>query len=244
RCADAGWHRLQTCAAATANLPAKLDEAAETAKKKNTAPAEFARQHYYPREIQDYFKEMDQVARRTTAENGQPKPHQLLDKLAIDPPALENPITRPEKGDPDFEAKARLHDSEVLGRNSWMIWCAGNEGFWDWLATDAFGFIDLLKLIDSRNRAARFRDAGMINEPGMGQAPAQGEFGLWLDLAGREEVRKWRAAYVAEAFGDSARTWSAARERRYGARSGGSSSGGGVYATGSGGGVAAQAGSE
>ena len=42
--------------------------------------------------------------------------------------------------------------NEILGRNTWMLWCAGNEGFWDSLAGHSYGFTDLLKLIDSRKR--------------------------------------------------------------------------------------------
>ncbi len=52
----------------------------------------------------------------------------------------------------DAEGKANSHDrivgdpslnqNEVIGRNTWMVWCGGNEGFWDWLATDSLGFID------------------------------------------------------------------------------------------------------
>lgn len=96
----------------------------------------------------------------------------------------------------------QLTTNERIGRNTWMVWCAGNEGFWDWLASDSLGFIDLLKLVDTRERDKRFRDAGLINEPDMDRAsaPAPGEFGLWLDLPEREEIRRWRAAYVKRTF--------------------------------------------
>ena len=35
-----------------------------------------------------------------------------------------------------------LTPQEAFGRNAWMIWCAGNEGFWDWLANNSFGSTD------------------------------------------------------------------------------------------------------
>ena len=75
----------------------------------------------------------------------------------------------------------------------------GNEGFWDWLSTE-FGFIDLLTLIDSRQRAGRFATAGIINEPGMTQGAGPDEFGLWLDQPLDPEVRAWRRGYLAKAF--------------------------------------------
>ncbi|PAY19953.1 hypothetical protein CKO51_08345 [Rhodopirellula sp. SM50] len=52
---------------------------------------------------------------------------------------------------------AELDVSERIGRNTWMAWCAGNEGFWDWLCTDSLGFIDLLKLVDSRRAGTNRR---------------------------------------------------------------------------------------
>ncbi len=86
-----------------------------------------------------------------------------------------------------------------------MIWCAGNEGFWDWLSNQ-FGFIDLLKLVDSRNRMTRFADAGLINEPEMVAAngPVADEFGLFLDQPANPNVLRWRRDYVKYALGEAA----------------------------------------
>ncbi len=67
-----------------------------------------------------------------------------------------------------------LSRQEIIGRNAWMIWTGGNEAFWDWLARNGYGTIDLLKLIDSRNRGKQFAAAGLITEPGM-RAPSQAE---------------------------------------------------------------------
>ena len=60
-----------------------------------------------------------------------------------------------------------LKPAEVRGRNRWMLWTGGNEGFWDWLAGYNPGFIDLLKLVDfsPQNRWPRFAQAGLIVEP-------------------------------------------------------------------------------
>jgi hypothetical protein len=39
-----------------------------------------------------------------------------------------------------------LTEDEIKGRNTWLMWCGGNEVFWDWLAGNSYGFMDLLKL--------------------------------------------------------------------------------------------------
>ena len=54
----------------------------------------------------------------------------------------------------------------IKGRNAWVIWSAGNEAWWDWLARYGYGSIDLLKLIDSDDRETRFARTGLVNEPG------------------------------------------------------------------------------
>jgi len=76
----------------------------------------------------------------------------------------------------------RLTADEVRGRNSWLIWTAGNEAFWDYLAGRSFGAFDLLKVLDSRNRPTRFSYYGLMNEPGFRPADAPDQFGLWLDV--------------------------------------------------------------
>ncbi len=42
-----------------------------------------------------------------------------------------------------------LDKDQVKGRNTWMIWSAGNEAFWDYLANNSFGTFDLLKMAGS-----------------------------------------------------------------------------------------------
>jgi hypothetical protein len=50
-----------------------------------------------------------------------------------------------------------LDEDEVKGRNTWLIWTAGNDGFWDYMSRYSYGNIDLLKILDSRKRGYRFR---------------------------------------------------------------------------------------
>jgi hypothetical protein len=75
----------------------------------------------------------------------------------------------------------KLTPAEVAGRNTWMLWTAGNEAFWDDMGRHAYGLVDFLKMIDSRRRPTRFAQGGLINEPGYRQATAPDQFGLYID---------------------------------------------------------------
>src|SRR5580704_13539636 len=59
-----------------------------------------------------------------------------------------------------------LTTNEIKGRNTWNLWTGGDEQFWDRMARESYGLIDLLKTIDSRQRSTRFKEMGLINEPG------------------------------------------------------------------------------
>ncbi len=69
----------------------------------------------------------------------------------------------------------------VIGRNTWIMWCGGNEWFWDWLASEGVGLLDLLHLLDSRQHDLRFAKAGLWNQPGMAKNAEPGPWGLYLD---------------------------------------------------------------
>src|SRR5262245_18958544 len=75
----------------------------------------------------------------------------------------------------------RLAPDEVKGRNTWILWTAGNQAFWDRMARESAGIVDLLKTLDSRLRPHRFARMGLMNEPGFRRAEAPGAHGLWLD---------------------------------------------------------------
>ena len=81
------------------------------------------------------------------------------------------------------------HRRKSAGRNTWNLWTAGNQHFWDGVARNSFGLMDLLKMLDNRKypRGERFKTLGLINQPGF-QAPAKpDEYGLWLDEATEPE---------------------------------------------------------
>ena len=76
---------------------------------------------------------------------------------------------------------ATLGPDEIKGRNSWNLWCGGNEQFWDKMAREGFGLFDLLKTIDSRKREKRLEEFGLINQPDFKKAAKPDKNGLWID---------------------------------------------------------------
>jgi hypothetical protein len=74
-----------------------------------------------------------------------------------------------------------LTTNEIKGRNTWNLWCAGDEQFWERMSRESYGLIDLLKTIDSRNHTNRFTSMGLINEPGFQPASKPDQYGLWID---------------------------------------------------------------
>jgi len=81
-----------------------------------------------------------------------------------------------------MDGGVELTDEERRGRNTWLVWTAGNEEFWDYMARYSFGTMDLLKTLDTRQRARRFSWYGLINDPDMKQADRPDQYGLWLDV--------------------------------------------------------------
>lgn len=70
------------------------------------------------------------------------------------------------------------------------MWGEGNEAFWGWLQQNGYGIADFLILLDSRKRDNRFKDAGLMNQPGMikREVPIP-ELGLYLDQADGDKVK-------------------------------------------------------
>jgi hypothetical protein len=88
----------------------------------------------------------------------------------------------------------KLSQSEIEGRNMWMVWTGGNDHLWDRLTVDSLGTFDLLKTISSHpptsdykaayGRHNRWEYLGLVNEPCFKEAagPDPNRFGLWLDV--------------------------------------------------------------
>ncbi|MDQ3621894.1 MAG: hypothetical protein M3463_05300 [Verrucomicrobiota bacterium] len=82
-----------------------------------------------------------------------------------------------------MDGAIQLAAHEVKGRNTWNLWCGGTEQFWDRMARESHGLIDLLKTIDSRQRGTSFKELGLINQPGYKQASKPDQHGVWIDEA-------------------------------------------------------------
>ena len=72
----------------------------------------------------------------------------------------------------------------IRGRNTWVWWPGGNEGFWNWLAQDGYGLNDYVAFLDSRRRNDRFQRTGAVNQPGYkaNKDPSKKILGLYLDV--------------------------------------------------------------
>lgn len=94
----------------------------------------------------------------------------------------------------DMDGAIPLTPAEIQGRNTWLVWTAGNDRFWDRLSTISFGNLDLLKILSSyptlqTMRHNRWDVMGLVNEPCFKEAtgPNPDRFGLWLDVRERSK---------------------------------------------------------
>ncbi len=81
-----------------------------------------------------------------------------------------------------------LSPDEIKGRNTWIVWTAGNDRLWDKLSVASVGALDFLKTISSHSslkgrRSNRWDYYGLVNEPCFDEptSPDPKRFGLWLD---------------------------------------------------------------
>jgi hypothetical protein len=88
----------------------------------------------------------------------------------------------------DMDGGLPLTQEEIKGRNTWIVWTAGNDRFWDVLGVKALGALDFLKTISSHpsvknNRDNRWEYLGLVNEPCFVKAtgPDPRRHNLWLD---------------------------------------------------------------
>jgi hypothetical protein len=98
-------------------------------------------------------------------------------KTTADFPQITADIFKP------MDGGINLSPEEIMGRNTWNLWSAGNQHFWNGAAQDSYGLMDLLKMLDNRKfpRSERFKTLGLVNEPGFRAAAKADQFGLWLD---------------------------------------------------------------
>jgi hypothetical protein len=90
---------------------------------------------------------------------------------------------------PDGPKVIPLTAEEVKGRNTWIVWTAGNDRMWDELGNTSFGALDLLKTLSTHEslgygRQNRWEYLGLVNEPCFDAATGSDpeyRFGLRLD---------------------------------------------------------------
>ena len=101
----------------------------------------------------------------------------LAGKTTADFPQITADVFKP------MDGGIELSPEEIMGRNAWNLWSAGNEHFWNNVAQDSFGLLDVLKTLDNRKykRGERFKTLGLVNQPGFQAASKPDEYGLWLD---------------------------------------------------------------
>ena len=101
----------------------------------------------------------------------------LAGKTTADFPQITADVFKP------MDGGIELTPEEIMGRNAWNLWSAGNEHFWNNVAQDSFGLLDVLKSLDNRKykRGERFKTLGLVNQPGFQAASKPDEYGLWLD---------------------------------------------------------------
>ena len=83
---------------------------------------------------------------------------------------------------------AALTALERRGRDTWYFWTGGDQRLWRKLAIVTNGVTDLLLYVDSRRNGHRFRDLGVITQPGCRAADQPDEFGLWFDNCASENL--------------------------------------------------------
>jgi len=83
-----------------------------------------------------------------------------------------------------------LDKAEIQGRNTWIVWTAGNDRLWDQLIYNSAGALDFLKILSTNpnlpsmlGRDHRWEYLGLINDPCFEKATAADpeRWGLWLD---------------------------------------------------------------
>jgi len=89
----------------------------------------------------------------------------------------------------DMDGGIALTTGEVKGRNTWLVWTAGNDRLWDLLTKTSVGNLDFIKTLSSypglkASRDNRWEYLGLVNEPCFTKAtgPNPKRYGLWLDM--------------------------------------------------------------
>jgi mono/diheme cytochrome c family protein len=90
--------------------------------------------------------------------------------------------------DQDRNGPVTLSREEIQGRNTWLVWTAGDDRLWDALGVKSAGALEFLKVLSSHpsqkyGRQSRWEYFGLVNEPCFEKAsgPDPQRWNLWLD---------------------------------------------------------------
>ena len=95
----------------------------------------------------------------------------------------------------------QLTEDELKGRILWNVWSGDNAGFWNWIAENAYGAGDLLKVV-TWTRDQRFQKFGVMNQPGYMRPAQPDQYGLYVDVP-RDPSRNADAVIDAATYGRS-----------------------------------------
>ena len=118
-----------------------------------------------------------------------PKPGEVLDEARLAQRAASSFPAADEDYFHDMDGGVQLTPEEIKGRNTWIVWTAGNDRFWDKMVNASAGALDFLKILSSHpgtphlSRDKRWEYLGLVNDPCFEKAtgPDPKRYGLWLD---------------------------------------------------------------
>src|SRR5690349_10221661 len=117
-----------------------------------------------------------------------PQPGKVKDEALLAGVKAEQLVAADEDYFHDMDGGVTLDGVEVKGRNTWLVWTAGNDRLWDVLSVTSVGALDFLKTLSSHpslkaSRDNRWEYLGLVNEPCFEKAtgPDPNRYGLWLD---------------------------------------------------------------
>jgi hypothetical protein len=124
----------------------------------------------------------------------QPRPGHVKDEASL---AGRDASSFPAADDKDYfkdmDGGISLTPDEIKGRNTWLVWSAGNDRLWDTLIYKSAGALDFLKIVSSHpellkidprfSRDKRWEYLGLVNDPCFEKAtgPDPERWGLWID---------------------------------------------------------------
>src|ERR1700741_984626 len=118
-----------------------------------------------------------------------PKAGQVVDEARLAQRAASTFPAADEDYFHDMDSGVPLSPQEIQGRNTWIVWTAGNDRLWDKMVKASAGALDFLKILSSHpstpnlTRDTRWEYLGLVNDPCFEKAtgPDPKRFNLWLD---------------------------------------------------------------